>query len=312
VALCVLGFMLPSIAKANIPIDVFIFAGQSNMMRTGSAALLPAAFSEIQDGVLYNYWANARFWPKPYETNSWLPMKARGNRFGVELTFGQTITDSVPGANVGILKVAYNGTSLRRNWHPTLSVYPIIYPTLMARVTSGLQRLVDDGYTPHLAGFVWIQGEGDASTKGTAEDYDGQLANLLSTLREDLNAPDLPIIFNQLHVDADRAFTETLRQRQEVFNASEPLSTMLEISDLPLKSDSVHFESITQITLGQRLAAAYLQSQNLPVTIRGVELLSPSIPEPGGLAMSALVTLLLCRRSRGPQPRERVTWPAPR
>ncbi len=296
VAFCVLALLLPRIARANVPIDVFIFAGQSNMMGTGDTAVLPASFSEAQEGVIYNFWENARSWPVPISTDAWLDMKARGNRFGSELTFGQTITDSVPGTEVGILKVAFAGTSLRRAWHPSTTAEPRLYPVLTSRIQAGLQRLTNNGYAPNLVAFVWVQGEGDAGNEPWAEDYDRDLGKLLSTLREDFNVPDLPIIFNQLHAESDQQFTDVLRQSQADFHAAEHLSTMIEMSDLPLKIDGVHFESITQITLGQRMAAAYLQNQGLPVTIRSIELLPPPVPEPGGVAAAALAALILRRR----------------
>ena len=119
-------------------------------------------------------------------------MKPRGNRFGSELTFSQTITDSAPRTKVGVIKVAYVGTSLRHHWHLAATNDPLMYMKMTQCVQNGLQRLTQDEYLPSLEAFVWSQGKGDGRNEPWTTDCRDRLNKFLSKLRLHFSEPDLP------------------------------------------------------------------------------------------------------------------------
>jgi lysophospholipase L1-like esterase len=73
------------------------------------------------------------------------------------------------------------------------------------------------GQGVELAGLIWFQGLADAGSKADATQYQKNLANLITDLREDLNAPTLPVVIaaiahsnQQMHTGQQAVFDAQL------------------------------------------------------------------------------------------------------
>ena len=262
VCLCAwMGCVLRSHAAG---IDVYIMAGQSNMIG-GNTAPLPVGLNPQSD-VLYQYLLHTN--SPDNQSTSWGPLRsllgvAPGAAYASELSFAQAMKTRT-GRQVAIIKVAANATSLALNWHPETGTHYYtpggLYDWMINKVNSSVAQLVDLGYQPNIAGFVWVQGEGDSSAFSDASNYNENLALFSQSIRADLGVPNLPFVFNQLHASLSSPSPnqyknrDVLRASQVEADAADPNMYMVNADDLQLGPDSIHFLSDMHVEVGRRFA----------------------------------------------------------
>lgn len=258
----VIGLSAAAHRLAAEDLQIFLLAGQSNMLGVGKVDHLPTVPVDLslpQEDVLYHYWLHTT--SGVYVPEDWIPLQhlrytVQGTSYGPELAFGRTIADAIL-EDVAIIKVAANGVNLDKDWDPDASEGSMLYDVMLDEVETAISQLPHGQYTPVISGMIWVQGAGDAYP-GRAPLYEVNLTKFVAQLRHDFGAPDLPFIFNQYHINAGRPAVETLRQGQVNFAAADPDAVMVNFDDLPLQRDNIHFEGVTQVELGERLANAYL------------------------------------------------------
>ena len=287
-------------AKADT-IRLVVFAGQSNIGNSAVAPdLLPPELAVAPD-IRYQYRLK-----DPYVSTEWGPLetiqKPSGSQVHAsEMTFGHQTANVLQQDNFAIIKVSQGGTNLRTHWNP--GTVGGLYDMMIDFIDDAITQLEDEGHSVEPAAFVWIQGSGDAGQLSAAEAYDKRLAELIGAVRDDLGSPDLPIIFNQFHVDALRTYTDELRASQARFAAADANAIMVNIDDLALR-DSVHWAQPTHIEAGYRLSDAFLRHELiLSETGKLTHNTVTAIPEPSTFALTllALSLLLCCRRMGSPK-----------
>ena len=194
--LAVLLFLhLPSLAQA--PIQVFIFAGQSNAQGYGiriqldpvplwaqvaSAGWTGAPTASSDSGIRYehpslknapmlsnetvgstvvNMWCGYEGSTPAIAWPSGLPTGkcTEMSDFGPELSFLARYREDHPGVPLAAIKVGLGGTSIK-DWLPGGNAYPF----LNSMISEAARRLNAAGLTYKWAGFIWMQGENGAST----------------------------------------------------------------------------------------------------------------------------------------------------
>ena len=257
-AIAILVLLTVARIASGAPIQVYIVAGQSNANGGGNILELDSNNVDLAQpqSNLYQYrisGAETADWQSlgPRPANPLAPPRL----FGAELSFGQAM-ERRTGSPVAIIKVAYNGTSLGGKWLPSLDD---LYPLMVDKVESSLSQLEAANYQPTLAGFLWIQGEGDAAFLTRAEAYDENLLTLAAAVRADFSVSDLPFLFNELHADVNRAYRDELRVSQRLA-AGSPGMLLVNADDQTLRSDHVHFTTGMHVELGRRFADALLPS----------------------------------------------------
>jgi len=163
---------------------VFVLMGQSNMQGAGRAKELKAPYNEKHDRI--RIWANGRW-------EYFVP----SHRFGPGVSMAHQLADFWPDDTIGIIKVASGGTGIRgfeKNWSFERADRTFdgkkgsLYKDLMNAVAEA-ERISQ----PEFCGFVWKQGAADGTKKDLAEEYYDTFKQLVSDLRTDLGAPDLPV-----------------------------------------------------------------------------------------------------------------------
>jgi len=145
------------------------------------------------------------------------------HHFGPELQFGHVVGEATRD-QVLLIKTAWGGKSLFRDFRSPSAggVVGPYYVKMLAEVRTALADLKKDfpaydGSPVELAGFVWYQGWNDGVNPKTAvPEYEQNLAHLIRDVRQEFNAPKLPIIIGELTgpwVDAPKEWT-ALRQAQ--------------------------------------------------------------------------------------------------
>lgn len=163
---------------------VFVLMGQSNMAGAARAAKLESPYNEKHDRI--RIWANGRW-------EYFLP----SHRFGPGVSMAHQLADLWPDDTIGIIKVAVGGTGIcgfEKNWSFERAELTWdgnkgpLYKDLMNAVAEA-KRISQ----PDFCGFVWKQGAADGTRKNLANEYYDRFKQLVSDLRADLGASDLPV-----------------------------------------------------------------------------------------------------------------------
>jgi lysophospholipase L1-like esterase len=173
---------------------VFVLMGQSNMHGTARANELKPPYTEKHDRI--RIWANGRW-------EYFVPTQ----RFGPGVSFAHQLAKFWPNDTIGIIKVSVGGTGIRgfeKKWSferanlTSDGKKGSLYKDLMNAVAEA--RRISK---PEFCGFFWKQGAADGTKKELANEYYDTFKQLVSDLRSDLGAPNLPVFVPSYMNDED-------------------------------------------------------------------------------------------------------------
>lgn len=198
------------------------------------------------------------------------------DRFGVELTFAQTMKELMPQYSIAIIKYSRGGTSLCEEaagdagcWEPNyrgcegINQYDHFLATL--RNALSVRDIDSDGEDDVLipSGIVWMQGEADASfTKEIADQYENNLKHLMDLIRAALRVDDLPVVIG-LITDSGQYedgtvwdYGEIVQNAQISYVEKDCCATLVSSTKEYGYSDPWHYDSKGFIDLGRKFALA--------------------------------------------------------
>jgi hypothetical protein len=192
---------------------VIVLAGQSNAVGVGHVNCLPRHFAEEKireyaagyDRVRIHYYSHDK------KNDGFTPVRIgcteqTKHTLGPEVGLAEWFTETHPSGELFIVKCAYGGTSMWRDWlSPSdggdydADAYADQVPDVVDAINHGeplragwcynelvkltresLEVLRDEGYDPHICGFCWMQGEADACAEETLRPYVERYHNLLT------------------------------------------------------------------------------------------------------------------------------------
>ena len=226
--------------ESGAPVHVFLLVGQSNM--AGRAKPSPEDLKPVEGILLLN------------DKGAWEAAVAPYNRYAVHkkniytglnpgVTFAKAYKAAHPGVRIGIVCQARGGTAIEQ-W---LNRGPGNRVNLYQASIDAAKKAMENG---SLKGILWHQGESNSERVAA---YPAQLEELIRRFREDLHAPDLPVVFSQVGAwrESYKAFNEMIiRQPAKI-----PHTACVTTEGLGNK-DSAHFDTAGQHLLGERFAAA--------------------------------------------------------
>lgn len=213
---------------AQQPVQVFIFAGQSNMQGYGNRGQLapvptwaqnaangwtgaPAASSDTgiqyphptlanSPGLYAQNWWVAPFYPATFGAYSGQAVMPNGTlqevgSFGPELSFIAKWQADHPGQKWAALKVGIGGTSVN-DWLPGGSINPQWH----GMITAAKVQFAALGLVPNWAGMLWMQGENGASGTyniGQPPYYADQVRQLLVDIRAETSLT-MPVVVGRM------------------------------------------------------------------------------------------------------------------
>lgn len=265
-------------AQAEKPLKVFILAGQSNMVGWGNSLKLPDDLRGGSDRVLM------------FEGGKWQPLKpfkkAQKHHekfgmtefsFGPEITFANQIAGAWPDESIGIVKLAFGGSSIL-TWKPDWSkkdadrvgqgrIGPL-YEKLISKVRqSRKDRDIE------IVGFVWLQGGGDMKNVAVAEEYLTNLQSLVASVRKDTGVAELPFVYGTVrrpedpsdisdHVPARIAgpypAIEFVLKAQWDAQKEITHARMVVLRDIETHPMNIHYNTSGQVDVGRMFAKAFL------------------------------------------------------
>jgi hypothetical protein len=158
--------------------------GQSGMAGAARASKLTPPHNEKHDRI--RLWANGRW-------EYFVPRV----RFGPGVYMAHQLAELWPNDTIGIIKVASGGSGIRafeKNWSFERAERTFdgkkgsLYQDLMHAVAEA-KRISE----PEFCGFVWRQAKADGTKRDLANEYYDTFNQLVSDLRTDLGALDLPV-----------------------------------------------------------------------------------------------------------------------
>lgn len=226
--------------------------GPSNADGLGNSTLVPDYIDAYPAVTLKQRRAGGATNPIPWVDTSNAPLAPRclgPNCFGVELSLGRALDAANPGL-WSVTKLVIDGSGLNQHWRPG-ATYPSGGTPLHTQLMTWLAESEAE-LSGKLAAVVIIQGERDALYAATSAafqaDQEAQIAAIQAVY------PDAIFLLNRLHAQTSPAYNSVVRAAQEAQTGV----TLVDIDDLSLKGDLVHFTPATYITLGERFASAYL------------------------------------------------------
>lgn len=185
--------------------------------------------------------------------------------FGPEIGFSRYL-QSKQDRPLAIVKVAFSGTSVKRDWNPDAE--PVgeegaCYRALIAETRSAIESAKLKGITLDLRALVWVQGESDATEK-YAPEYATNLSHLLTRLRRDLEAPKLIALLavNTRFGNSKNAHMPTVIAAQRTVAAKDPHCTYVDTQGAEtLPPSHTHFTAKGTLEIGHRFAIALLERE---------------------------------------------------
>ncbi|XP_031267159.1 probable carbohydrate esterase At4g34215 [Pistacia vera] len=239
-----------SVATSDLPKDIFVLAGQSNMAGRG--------------GVSSGKWSGdvppeCKPDPSILRLSAKLSWEVAHEPLHSDIDVGKTcgVGPGMAFANevrlranesrvgvVGLVPCAIGGTKITEWGKGTLLYRELVRRANVSVSEGGIIRAI-----------LWYQGESDTVRKEDAEAYAGNMKNFIMDLRSDLNNPSLLIIQVAI-ASGEGKYVDTVRKAQQGINI--PLVKCVDAKGLRLKDDHLHLTTISEVHLGIKLAHAYL------------------------------------------------------
>ena len=273
-------------APASRPLKVFILAGQSNMVGWGDSTKLPDDARQGSERVLM--FEDGKWQPlRPHQAINELQRRVGLTEFsfGPEISFGQEMAKAWSAETIGIVKLAFGGTSLlawKKNWSKADAdrVKQGNWGSLYAQLLEKVNAARANG-NAEIAGFLWLQGGGDMKNEAVAKEYLPNLKALVADVRKDLGLPRLPFLYGTSRSQAPgfdvpddlsrfepRAVTGTYPAAQWVLKAQFdaqreiPHSRMIVLREIETHPRNVHYNTAGQLATGRLFAQAFLKVQD--------------------------------------------------
>ncbi|MCT7982833.1 sialate O-acetylesterase [Laspinema sp. A4] len=258
-----------SLSGRTASIQLFILAGQSNMVGYRSTMDdLPPDLQQLQSSVLWydrqDEWVTLQ---APTEPLPFSQGVANSQGFGPEITLAATISTHF-NQPIALVKYAQNGTNLETQWNPYIE--GSLYHQMLDRVQQAIADLSSLGYQVEIAGFFWMQGESDAkSDRYMASNYAQNFTHFISRLRQDLNQPELPVIYGLIPIVNQQSTTpfgtfeygDRVREAQIHVFQSVAQTRVVETLYFSRYADNLHLNSLGLMSLGHNFGLEWLQMQ---------------------------------------------------
>lgn len=183
-----------------------------------------------------------------------------GSAFGPELGLAAYLSKTYPDETFYIIKYAIGSSGLYAHWNPEDEEKNSCLVEFKETVDYGLELLEDQGLDPRIVGFVWMQGESDASTMFRAHEYYRLQKALVEDIRQEYGFYEAfgGIAFFDAAVN-DAGIWATAFMVNECklqYSKESPLNFYFDpnkygITTLYENNDPAHYDSTSMILLGE-------------------------------------------------------------
>jgi lysophospholipase L1-like esterase len=279
----IVALKIVSVSETNAAdlkqVDLLIVAGQSNAV--GADTNPDEMLTNEADQQIMFWWKCGDPPPDEHDSTSggkWLhlqaqplgnPKKPRQGRqygnfahpdggFGPEINFARTMyaRENKP---LAVIKVAFSGTGLRRDWdHTDSGEAGACYRSLISETRAAIDAAKKDGIELRPRAFGWVQGESDANANDSVI-YAQNLNAMLMSIRKQLNAPKLAalIAVNTRFLEGRNQFMSAIIDQQKLAASFDPRWEYVDTSAATI-ANQVHYDSKGTLEVGRLFAESLL------------------------------------------------------
>ncbi|MBO0962140.1 sialate O-acetylesterase [Neobacillus sp. MM2021_6] len=222
--------------------------GQSNMAGRGFMEEVPPIYNEHIHMLRNGRW---QMMAEP------LNFDRHVSGVGPAASFAQAWTEDHPGEYIGVIPCAEGGSSIDE-W--------AIDGLLTRHAISAAKFAME---TSELVGILWHQGESDSYGE-RYKTYENKLLSLFKHLREELNAPDIPIIIGELgHYLGEVGFGKSAVEYKQINQIlskvahSEKNCYFVTSKGLTANPDGIHIDAKSQRKFGLRYYEAFSKQKHV-------------------------------------------------
>jgi hypothetical protein len=287
ISVLALGAAVETYAADNT-VDLILVAGQSNAVGA-DANPTDLAPSDIDREVMF-WWrtgdpppdkhdsTSARKWthlqpqplgnpkkPRDGKARQWGNFSHPDGGFGPEIEMGRVLAmvmkhdDRGGNKRLAIVKAAFSGTGIRRDWNPTSKTDSgACYRALVEETKAAIKAAEAKGLKMRLRGFTWVQGESDANARDAAH-YEKALREMIAALRKDLNAPEMIALLaiNTRFSGGKNKFVPKIVEAQKAVAATDTRCAYVDTSQAST-ANNVHYDAGGTVWVGHLFAERLL------------------------------------------------------
>lgn len=252
-------------------LNVFLFAGQSNMAGADAEVSVPPGFQQTEAD------RETRFTTVPLldgeKSNFFVPWgEIRGHQskgklvHGPEVGFARALY-AAGWRDVAIIKVYANFKRDVESW--PWAEGETLFNAWTKFADARLAELQAQGHSIRVCGFVWHQGIDDAIHGKLAAQYERNLSELIGVLRKRYAVDRAPFVLARSvnsRIAQPRPDPENIspmavvRRAQVKIGESVPQAAWIDVDDLP-NVNTHHFSADSQLIIGRRFGEAFLKLQ---------------------------------------------------
>ena len=183
----------PTDKDAEGTAKVILIGGQSNAEGVSHVSALPTRFGQEKYEEYLEGYSNVKImydnvWGET-SSDGFVTAKAgqgtTAEHFGPELGIAEYLAKNFPNESFYIIKYSKGGSIMDTEWYSAKNSRPLaLLDSFCSFVDTGLELIEAEGYEPKIIGFVWNQGESDASPHSRASRYYDNTAGMVSYVRE--------------------------------------------------------------------------------------------------------------------------------
>ena len=276
--------------KAN----VIILAGQSNAVGVGHAKYLPTHFDQQTIQKFYNGYENVliNYFSHGIKSNGFVKTRvncteAAKDTLGPEVGIARNLSKRFNNEKFFIIKYAFGGVNLHKDWlskssgglyNPTASAdkyddilsvinngsnpgYGWCYNGFIKLMKESFALLKQQGYTPSIRAFFWMQGEGDALSLESVKRYEKLYDNFIQDVKTNFASYITDCVFVDAGISDFWPFYKEMNEQKKKYakengyiyidTISAGLTTNFEPIEEP---DKAHYDSNSIVKLGELFA----------------------------------------------------------
>jgi acetyl esterase/lipase len=257
-------FTLPQGVKR---VEIFLLMGQSNMKGRGQVPEVQTEHPRILNmNMVDDRWCPAKH-PLHKIDDPDLLNRPDNTGVGPGLDFARVLAERDEDVLIALIPVAWGGSSIKR-WTKGAD----LYERTIRKANKALTDFPEG--KARIAGALWLQGESD-----TFEDrygpYAGKLDAMIQSLRRDMELPELPFIACTIgsFIRNIEKFPHVKEINEDLMELPKRLPRTACVDARDIKGhigDYLHFNTESQIIIGQRFAKSYLKLAELKPTLAEV------------------------------------------
>jgi hypothetical protein len=249
-------------------VNLWLTGGQSNSVgiQSSTSNVTDSSYDSANEiNMIAGGWVNTHVYENDgYPTMDYQPQQqwikySATNNSGPDRGFARRLAETYD--NVRIAKFAVNGKDLDRYFKKSGSgILNPLYQAMIDQFNDAISKLRAGGYKVNLRGFFWSHGYSDSDDSTRASNYETNLNNFISDIRNDLkhiDAESMPFLVAKNAPFWTTVGDTTVETAKSNVAAADSNVELVDTSSLTARDVTVHYDAASYEELGKRAADVF-------------------------------------------------------